>query len=261
MIVHLYLTGRALFESLNAFIRKAAKKETFDTLTDVIKYYPKGLNKRITTPDGVELSLNGLHPVTIGRYRAGSTEKEEQELIRSLPENTPLVEIGAGVGYITTLMSRRTNETHVALEPNPTVYPLLEKTKELNNANFEPVHAAYHPTDDTVSFPTTKFFKTVTNDGTIEQSATVDAMSVKDIITEFELTEFHLHIDIEGSEELLLREEMDTLKQHCSSVSLEFHRQRLGDADNLYEKICENFEEVARYGPPERPVILLKNGK
>lgn len=249
-----------MFESLKAFTRKVAKQKTFDTLIDVIKYYPKGLNERVTTPDGVELSLDGLHPVTIGRYRSGSTEKEEQALIRSLPENIPLVEIGAGVGYITTLMSRRTDKTHIALEPNPTVYPLLEKTKELNNANFETIHAAYHPTDDTVSFPTTKFFKTVTNDGSVEQSATVDAMSLENIITEFGLTEFHLHIDIEGSEELLLRGEMDILKEHCSSVSLEFHRQRLSDADELFEMLCEKFEEVDRYGPSERPVILLKNG-
>jgi FkbM family methyltransferase len=248
-----------LFESLRAFTRKVAKRKTLDTLTDVIKYYPKGLKKRVSTPDGVKLALNGLHPVTIGRYRAGSTEKEEQALIESIPENIPIVEIGAGVGYITTLMSRQTNKTHVAIEPNPTVYPLLEKTKELNNSNFEAIHAAYHPNDSTVSFPTTKFFKTVTNDGSVEGSATVKAMSLEDIVTEFGLADFHLHIDIEGSEELLLRREMDVLKKYCSSVSLEFHRQRLTDADELFEKLCESFEEVGRHGSSERPVILLEN--
>lgn len=256
---YLHVRIRKLIQAFRSFGKKVAQGETLETMYDILKYYPKGLNDDIITPDGVQLKLTGLHPVTIGRYRAGDTEKEEQALIRSLPKNKPIVEIGSGVGYITTLMNRRTNKTHIALEPNPTIFPLLSKTKELNDATFEPVHAAYHPSDKKVEFPTTKFFKTVTYDRSIENTTRISAMSLGEIIEEFELSGFHLHVDIEGSEELLLKEEMDILSHNCSSFSLEFHRRRVNNDVKLLNTLLEHFDESDRYGPPEVPVLQLRN--
>lgn len=188
----------------------------------------------------------------------GDTELPEQRLISAIPENTPVVEIGAGVGYITMHINERTNKQYIAVEASPYIFPMLEKTKELNDASFQPLNVAYHPTEKEVSFPTTKFFKTAAIGGNNHKTATVTAMSLEEMVSEFEVTDFHLHVDIEGAEELLLYNEMDIITENCPTISMEFHRNRVTDPDKLIAKITEHFNEIGREGVSERPVILFE---
>jgi FkbM family methyltransferase len=156
-------------------------------------------------------------------------------------------------------MNRRTEEIHLAIEANPTVFPFLERTKELNDADFVPVHAAYHPTDQQVEFPTTKFFKTATFGTGDREAACVNATSLDRLLDEYEIDNCHLHVDIEGSETLLLGQELETLSSRCSTVSIEFHRTNIKQPDQYLDRLNGHFEEIAQRGPSDRPVILFEN--
>jgi FkbM family methyltransferase len=247
-----------MLSSLRALGQKAADGKLLYSLRDAARYYPRGLNTEVSTPDGVRLSLDGLSPVTVGRYRTGDAEPPERALMPQIPQNRPIVEIGAGVGYISTLMNRRTEEIHLAIEANPTVFPFLERTKELNDADFVPIHAAYHPTNTQVEFPTTRFFKTATFGKSDKNTTSVDARSLDRLLEKYNLDECHLHVDIEGSETLLLNHEMDILVSCCPTVSIEFHRNRIEQPDQYLDRLTDHFEAIAQRGPPDRPVILLE---
>lgn len=248
-----------MLSSLRALGQKAADGKLIDSVRDAVRYYPRGLDTNVSTPDGVRLSLDGLSPVTIGRYRTGDAEPPERALMSQMPQDLPIIEIGAGVGYISTLLNRRTEETHLAVEANPTVFPFLERTKELNDAEFVPIDAAYHPTDQYVEFPTTKFFKTATFGDGERWTARVDATSLDQLLEEYEIDDCHLHVDIEGSETLLLDHEMENLVSRCPVVSIEFHRNRIERPDQYLDRLTDHFEIVGERGPRDKPVILLEN--
>jgi FkbM family methyltransferase len=245
--------------SIRAFAEKVADGEAMSAIRDTVRYYPRGLlASEFTTPDGVRLSLEELSPITIGRYRAGDAEPPERALLASVPDDMPTVELGAGVGYITVLMNRKTDQIHLALEPNPRVFPLLERTRELNDASFESLQLAYHPTADEVQFPDTTFFKTVSLNDTGGSTVAVEATSLEGLLDRCGIDGCHLHVDIEGGEELLLNEELDVVAERCESLSVELHRRRAEEPDRLLAELREMFDEVDRRGPDDVPVILFE---
>jgi FkbM family methyltransferase len=243
----------------SAVSTKIERGEMLSTLIDVLRYYPRGLRgASIETPEGVRLDLKGLSPVTIGRYRAGAAEPWEREVLRALPENRPIIELGAGTGYLTTLVNRTTDRTHVAVEPNPHIFPILEETRRLNDADFTPVNAAYHPTEDTVEYPATKFFKTATFDTDVDaDTSTLRTVSLEGLVREFGIERPLLHCDIEGAERLLFENEFGYLTDHCSGLLIEFHVDRYPDSREYIARLSDRFDQLGRSGPPTHPVFLF----
>jgi FkbM family methyltransferase len=223
-------------------IKQLALDNPLQTIADVLRYYPQGLlGPEVTTPEGVQLILNGLSPVTIGRYRSGNAEKPEREVIDKIPDGLPTIELGAGVGYITTLLSRKTDKEVLALEPNQIAFDCLTKTKAINEAKFEPLQLAYHPTAAHVEFPTTRFFKSASLNTKTEETITVPATNLEGLFNKFDLKNCYLHVDIEGAEQDLLRHEFETLCDHSKAISIEFHRSELTETQHKIDELKQRF--------------------
>lgn len=220
--------------SHSSILTKVIETGVSSAFIDVIRYLPRGIGqKQITTPDGVHLNLEGLSPITIGRFRAGDAEVPERQLLSKVPSNMEIVELGAGTGYLTTLLNKRTNRPHLAVEPNPVVFPVLRRTRELNDASFQPLDRAYHPEQETVEFPKTKYFKTSTIQDA-DRTAVVKATSLSELLMEHELEKPFLHVDIEGSERLMFDAELDVVREECCGLLIEFHPDKLENNVHAY---------------------------
>jgi FkbM family methyltransferase len=234
-------------EIAGAVLKKFARQGLLPVLKDVLIFFPVGLlSSRIETPEGVQLDLNKLSPVTIGRIRLGEAERGERELIDKIPDSMSVVEFGAGTGYLTTVLNQKADRRHVAIEPNPQIYPILVRTLELNDTTVEPLHAAYHPTNETVDFPNTTFYKTRSIGEEGNDTVTVDALSVSEVLDTYSLRRPLLHIDIEGTERLMFENEIDTIRQRCGGVFVEFHPDKLDGVDQYVEMLSGDFYVAGR---------------
>lgn len=225
---------------MSAISQKIKTMGLASLLKDLFVYLPQGIiSKEIKTPDGVRLCLEGLSPVTKGRIKAGDAETPEREIMKNIPNNYPIIELGAGTGYLTTLMNKKTDKTHIAVEPNPNVVPVLKRTKELNNSNYCIVNKAYHPFKSEISFPNTKYFKTATFLDKHSDKVSVECTNLKRLFDEYHISDCLLHVDIEGAEGLLFENEMDFIRENCKGVFVEFHPWRLKNIEQYMSELCD----------------------
>jgi len=225
--------------------------EGFSSLMkDAFYYMPLGmLSTQIKTPEDVVLELDGMSPVTIGRYRAGDNERDEFNLISECPENLEVIELGAGTGYLTAIMNRKTKNSHIAVEPNPVAFSALCETLSNNNVNYKPINKAYHPTNEVVEFPKTKYFKTNSLADDTGDSVEIESTSLSELLDVYELEKPLIHVDIEGGEKLLLEEEIEVIRNRCSGVLIEFHPWRLNkEVDQYIQELnkSDSFSVISR---------------
>lgn len=239
-----------MISQIRAGTSKLRREGVFEVLKDIFLFFPIGLSKTtFTTPEGVRLSLNDLSPVTVGRIRTGAAEQPEKEVLQSIPDGIPVLELGAGTGYISSLVNRSAGSPHIVVEPNPVAFDILQSTKQLNDVSFDILNKAYHPTKDQVKFPQSKFYKTGSLYDDHSEKVTIESLSIRDIISEFQEEEWIIHIDIEGAEDLLLESEMDIIRNYCVGIFIEFHPEYLGEKQNIFEKNLKNeFNEVKAAG-------------
>ena len=187
--------------------------------------------------------------------RAGWYERQEAEIVRRhLSSDVDVVELGAGLGYISCVIDGMLSSprTHVAVEPNPEILPLLEKTKELNGAGYVVEEGAYGATSDTVSLDAEgDYWSGRTQPGGCYD--TTPTVTLQELRRRHDLTTFSLVMDIEGAEYDLLLSELELLEVHCPLLIVEFHESglRAGEySDEIDEsefELVDGLEEVCVY--------------
>lgn len=181
-------------------------------------------------------------------------EAEEAELVREyLPSDTDVIELGAGLGYVSCVIEDELDgdRRQVAVEPNPNVVPWLRRTKVLNDAGFAVREAAYGSESETVRLDVGEAFWTATTSR--DDGIEVPAVTLLSLREEAGLSTFSLVMDIEGGEYEVLTAEMDLLEACCPVIIVEFHDEgpyASAYADELEEsafELVDGIESVCVY--------------
>lgn len=189
-----------------------------------------------------------LAKIIRGRY-----ESDECRLIQEyVPANCNLVDLGAGIGFTSAFANRHVDDirTHIAVEANPDISPVLQRTKELNECEFDIVPAAYTTADSSVMFARGLSLTRSSIYRSEPNSETIPSVTLRELVGEFDLSEFVLVADIEGAEQDLLNDELHLLTEHCPVVIVEFHRSVLGE--NLtpwLDLLDDDYTLVAEHDP------------
>src|SRR5687768_9453953 len=79
------------------------------------------------------------------RLVRGRYERAELHLLRRwLEPDSPVVELGGGIGVVATLVNRRLSDParHVVVEANPSLIPVINRQRTANEAHFRVEHGA-----------------------------------------------------------------------------------------------------------------------
>jgi len=185
------------------------------------------VNRGVTVPSPRELGVFRTAEILASRY-----EKEEAELVEAyVPDGCDVVELGGGIGFITAVTEHAMGDigTHIVLEINPQVLPILRKIKEANQLKVQIDAAAYAAQSDTVQLEPGDTYLQTSVSGTSTEGEAIPAKSLSALVDEYDLNQFTLIADIEGAEQGLLEDEFDTMVEHCPVVIIELHRSRVGD--------------------------------
>lgn len=177
--------------------------------------------------DGVSLNVEA-DPIGDEVYRWMAREwyeRQEATLVRRyLPPDVDVVELGAGIGYVSCIIDGvlHDDRTHLAVEPHPAVSSVLEETRALNDAAYIVCEAAYSASPGVVRLDLGhEYWNTRARSG--PDAVTVQAVNLRLLCDRYALDEFSLVMDIEGSEYELLLSELDLLEARCPFLIVEFH--------------------------------------
>ena len=189
-----------------------------------------------------------LQPSTKAALFWGLYEKSERRMIaRYLPQDVPVIELGASVGGITNVIRRRVNDdTPVfSVEANPHLVPLIKKSLAENGhgGRVDIVHAAISYGDgDTVAFsidPVSTNSKLAENEHSTNVQH-VPRVSLAQIVQNNDLTRYSLVCDVEGAEFQIVEQDMEAF---CGAhtVIIELHNTSDGKkADDLVARIIDS---------------------
>lgn len=176
----------------------------------------------------IDPTLENLPPHVITKVLLGQYEADERSLLKQIisPEDN-IIELGGGIGYLSCYINQLLSEpsNHAVVEANPNLIAILKRHKELNNCGFSVHHNAYSTTKQSVSFA-------IQNDDhlmgssrhrTTAQQIDVETTDLETFSRQSGFDEYCLVADIEGSEQELIRDEIDELVEHCNKLLLEFH--------------------------------------
>lgn len=156
----------------------------------------------------------------------GTYESSEYDLIQKhLDADTSVIELGAGVGFISCLTAKilQKNTKHLALEPTPKLKNIIEKNMKLNDAVATILPYAYHPTRSQVHMYIHHNFWSNSLQKASGRKRSVEAKSLANLKKEYNLATFVLVADIEGGEIDLIQKELPLLEQSCEKIIIEFH--------------------------------------
>lgn len=179
------------------------------------------------THHGIQLDLEFecIEDEVRARFVRGSYESVERLLVdRYVPSDTDVIELGGGVGFISCTLNRQLEEgrTHVVVEANEDLVAVLERTRSLNDASFVIEAAAYAPEAKQTRFQTGPVV-TAGKSVDAEDGDSVATTNLRDLRDLYDVDDFTLVVDIEGSEYDLVDRESDILSEHCSFVLAELH--------------------------------------
>jgi FkbM family methyltransferase len=170
------------------------------------------------------------HPLISDAMRTrlwrGTYERSERALLqRWLDSNAPVVELGGGIGVVSTLVNCRLSNParHVVVEANPGLLPILERQRQLNGASFNVEHAAidYSGAATTTLNASDGFLAgRVRNGG---PGIAVVTTTLGRVFERHPWTGVTLICDIEGLETDLVEHEGEILERHCRTLVIEVH--------------------------------------
>ncbi len=164
-----------------------------------------------------------------GRY-----ETDEAKLLRLLPADEPVVELGGSIGVIACLSNRRLADParHVVVEANPRLIPTLRENRDLNGCRFTIEEAAVAYGANHVTFSLGPSFVTGHLHGTAGETVRVPATTLDALMRKHGFDVTNLIMDIEGAETFLVEHESDVLRDRVSTIIMETHERMVGDARN-----------------------------
>lgn len=156
-------------------------------------------------------------------------ERNEADFIQKyINPDLPVIDLGSGIGYSTCLIDGVTKDvTVVGVEANRLLLPVIDRTKQLNDADFVVHHTAYHPYKDQLKLRSAEDFwasSQYEREDEKQKSIIVNSSSLSEIVNIFEIEKpLQLVIDIEGGEHGLINIESKFLKSYCELIIIEFH--------------------------------------
>jgi FkbM family methyltransferase len=193
--------------------------------------------QHIVDHQNIKLDLSRTGFSSVDKYRFYKEyytyEKEEYKAVNKfLNEDLPVIELGAGTGFISCVIDEKLNDKlHVAVEANPKILDALKEAKILNNSTFTIHPAAYTSSDDDIQLNVQKDYRgssAVGNNINNSNLTDVSGTNLKSLIDKYDIDEFSLVCDIEGSEIELLISEFPVLYENSKTLIIEFHE----DCDN-----------------------------
>lgn len=178
--------------------------------------------------DGLTLSnkIYNLDNKVARKVLTGSYEQDELKLAEDIDFNQSVVELGGGVGYIACIIDDKLPKKyqHIVLEPNSQVTEVLRHNKQLNDSKFDIVEKAYSYRNEEVELEIEGVFwggrtSLKKNKGSVRK---VEAVSLGEIFSEFEIGDFILVSDIEGAEYDLIDHEFEKFSK-AYSIMVELH--------------------------------------
>ena len=176
----------------------------------------------------VDLEADILTDPVRQALRYGDYEREETECVELyLEEDDDVLELGGGIGYLACYVDQRLadDRTHVVVEPNGHLLGVLERHRELNDATFETLNAAYAAEGDILelSIPETFWEASLGDRPSGDASLYTCGVDLETLFEAFDLSEAVLIVDIEGSEVDLIENELGVLRSHCRLLIVEYH--------------------------------------
>lgn len=237
-------------KQIHALLRRARKKYRRDGLYELFRVIPPYVLSAIQKRVRKWRLRHGCVSVGQTRIKTGSEiseqvvdavrdslESEERALVSQVPRTVPVIELGAGIGIVSNKIDKHLHEgvPQIAVELDPALQESLGNTRKLNNACFDIVIAGYAPGGSEVTFERDGryIYTQVTQDGT----SCSPAISLTEICEKYNIREFVLVVDIEGSEEGLL-EEWEFLVSCCRDILIEFHE----GAEEIQSKVFNSHE-------------------
>lgn len=179
--------------------------------------------------------------------KEGVYEKAEGKLIQDLiKKDIPTIDLGAGIGYTTTLVAMEIFDSTqiVAVEPNACLAPVLRRTQALNDVDYRIITSAYNAKSGEVKLNVTNHFwssSLLKPDADIKTQTTVDGKTLGELLKYTGISDsFQLIIDIEGSEYTLIDNELDLLTSNCKALIIEFHTKSGKSIDKYINYIEES---------------------
>ncbi|MFB6144438.1 MAG: FkbM family methyltransferase [Candidatus Nanohaloarchaea archaeon] len=189
------------------------------------------------------------------RYGDGSLHEPEltETILEELSEGDVFYDIGANVGYFTTLAAE-TGADVFAFEMHPELKKSIESNLELNSLEAEIVQKAVSNSLETISFDL-KVVPTVSSSG--EGEVSVDTITL-DSFAENNPAPDIIKIDIEGYEEKALSgAEVLLADNPPRTIFVEVHPSKLEKLDSSPEEVLsylENYELLLLNSPQEETV-------
>jgi FkbM family methyltransferase len=192
----------------------------------------------------------------------GEYEDFERRAVRQyLDPEQPVIELGGCIGVVACISNRllQIRGSHVVVEANPDVIPMLEENRRRNRCDFEIINAAITYGQDSVTFsPAIDLWANSLqkeNRGTTAP-VTVTATSLGAIANERNFGSFTLICDIEGYEYELVQNEPEVL-QRVDTLILETHPQVIGEAKTA--QLLDNLNKIGlRVLQREALVVVMK---
>lgn len=194
---------------------------------------------------GTKLKLGtALRPSMISVVNS-DLELAERALVQELPKSIPVVELGAGIGLVSTELNKHLEQgvEQIAVEIDPLLSEPLRNTRSLNECDFEILISGYHPTQK--NLPISRAGGYIYTEISESGDETVPGINLSEIIDRYRLDEFVLVSDIEGGEVGLL-EEWNLIENKCKAALIEFHKNTQEVRTRFNES--EVFSEAARVG-------------
>lgn len=178
----------------------------------------------------IDLDDDVFSPAMKTQIRRKRYEHRERELITThIDKNRPVIDLGAGVGYTACLLDRETDNSTpiVAVEANKSLIPVIERTKNLNQCEFNVLYSAYDSAHDSVEFQIAKDFWSSSQydmEDKKQRNVVVPAASLDEILEKYGIeNQIQLIADIEGGEHDLLTNEHSLLQNRTSLIIFEYH--------------------------------------
>jgi len=169
----------------------------------------------------------------------GSHEPDTTEFVSTyLKENMVCVDVGANIGYYSTLYSRVVGQNGkvLAIEPSPVNFEYLKNNLKLQNFdNYLVFNCASGDKEDSVRFLVDKRANKcmiVQDENEFPENSNIISVPVRkidDIITESKVDRVDfLKIDVEGYEWFSIQGGLKTIQKFKPSIQIEIHFNRLG---------------------------------
>lgn len=216
-----------------------------NAITDELRYVFRLLTKpKIVMHHGVAIDVtdDSISDQLRRVFYKGLYENDEAKLVlENLEDNDVVLEIGAGIGFISTLCAIRTGSGNVhCFEANKAIIPVIRRTYSLNGVCPNLHLGCVGPTDGEIEFTVNKEFVSSSVIQRDQNSLTEKVQSFSIIRLVQELKPSFLIVDVEGFEtDIIVGEALTGVKKLC----LEIHPHIIGN-----EKSTEVISSILKAG-------------